>query len=225
MSNPFDLQHAVGVGADNGLNLAAMLEMVLRFAIAGVLGASIAYRPWRRLMADGPPPKPETAQAQTMIAVVGALMIAVIGDSMARAFGLVGLGAFIRFRSGIKDPRDAAVMFVMIGIGMACGLGHVPVAAIAAGFTGGVLALFDWTSRGRSRRTRAGIELEQPHTALSSIQAALTDARVVDMPRSNSAGIVVVEFGTSENADVASILAQLERHGVPGVMRVALRED
>ena len=53
-------------------------------------------------------------------------MVVVIGQSTARAFGLVGLGGFIRFRSGIKDTRDAAVMFVMIGIGMACGAGRDP---------------------------------------------------------------------------------------------------
>ncbi len=76
-------------------------------------------------------------------------MVAVIGDSMARAFGLVGLGAFIRFRSGIKDPRDAAVMFVMIGIGMACGLGAVPIAVVATLFVTVVLAMFDAGQRAR----------------------------------------------------------------------------
>ena len=54
--------------------------------------------------------------------MAGALLVVVIGDSLARAFGLVGLGTFIRFRAGVKDPRDVAILFVMIGVGMACGL-------------------------------------------------------------------------------------------------------
>ena len=121
---------------------AAHFETVLiRLVVASVLGASVAYRWWRRLMPNALPPARESAQAQTLIAVAGALMVTVIGDSMARAFGLVGLGAFIRFRSGIKDPRDAAVMFVMIGIGMACGLGNVPMALVAAFFSSVVLAV------------------------------------------------------------------------------------
>src|SRR4029078_10651891 len=93
----------------------------------------------------------ETAQAQTLIAIAGALMVVVIGQSTARAFGLFGLGGFIRFRSGIKDTRDAAVMFVMIGIGMACGLGAIPMAAVATLFASIVLAIFDLRPRARPR--------------------------------------------------------------------------
>ena len=92
--------------------------------MAGLLGAFLGYRLWRRLLPSTLPPARETAQAQTLIAIAGALMVVVIGQNTARAFGLVGLGGFIRFRSGIKDTRDAAVMFVMIGIGMACGAGR-----------------------------------------------------------------------------------------------------
>src|SRR5262245_34087234 len=107
--------------------------MATRFVVAALLGAMVAYRPWRRLLSQAPIPR-ETAQAQTLIAVAGAIMVAIIGDSTALAFGLVGLGGFIRFRSGIKDTRDAAVMFVMIGVGMACGLGLMGIAMAAAGF-------------------------------------------------------------------------------------------
>src|SRR5688572_31690189 len=98
-------------------------------ALAALLVAAVAYRVWRKLMPFTSPPALQGAQTQTLIAAAGALMVVVIGDNMARAFGLVGLGSFIRFRSGISDPRDAAVMFVMIGIGMACGLG-LPVMAL-----------------------------------------------------------------------------------------------
>src|SRR5262249_33494955 len=115
---PFD--SALGIG---GLDLARFEVILLRMIVAGLLGAFLGYRRWRRLLPNMLPPARETAQAQTLIAIAGALMVVVIGQSTARAFGLVGLGGFIRFRSGIKDTRDAAVMFVMIGIGMACGLG------------------------------------------------------------------------------------------------------
>src|SRR5581483_5195643 len=115
-----DFMHDLNLGRSlglEGLTPAHFIVILVRMAIAALLGAWVAYRSWRRLMRQTLPPSRESSQAQTLIAVAGALMVAVIGDSMARAFGLVGLGAFIRFRSGIKDPRDAAVMFVMIGIG------------------------------------------------------------------------------------------------------------
>ena len=218
----FDVHHAFGFG---NISLTTITEMLVRLAVAGLLGACVAYRPWRRLILDAPPPPTESAQAQTMIAVAGALMVAVIGDSLPRAFGLAGLGAFIRFRSGIKDPRDAAVMFVMIGIGMACGFGATPLAIAAAAFASAVLALFDATGRAQMRRTSVGIELEEPRAALESIQAALDHARFVELPKADAPGTVVVEFGSVGDVDVATILARLELHGVPGVKSVALRED
>src|SRR5580765_1481817 len=179
---------------------AARFETVfVRLLVAFALGAAIAYRPWRALIPSRRRPLPpalENAQAQTLIAVAGALMVSVIGDNMARAFGLVGLGAFIRFRSGIKDPRDAAVLFVMIGIGMACGLGNVPMALVAAGFCGVVLALFDATGKARLRRVRVVIDMDQPRVNFPVLRSVLSGARVLEIPTSNTDGDrVVFEVG------------------------------
>jgi hypothetical protein len=127
----------------DGVDLGHFEVVLFRLVIATLLGASVAYRWWRKLMRDSTPPPRESAQAQTLVAVAGALMVAVIGNSTARAFGLLGLGAFIRFRSGIKDPRDAALMFVVIGIGMACGHGAIPIAVVATLFVSAVLVIFD----------------------------------------------------------------------------------
>src|SRR5712692_180130 len=91
--------------AGDGMDVHQLGSMTLHLAAAALLAALAAYRPWRRLCARVPLPRAETAQSQTLIAVAAALMVAVIGNSTARAFGLVGLGAFMRFRTGIKDQR------------------------------------------------------------------------------------------------------------------------
>ena len=109
-------------------------------------------------------------------------MVVVIGHSTARAFGLVGLGGFIRFRSGIKDTRDAAVMFVMIGLGMACGLGAVPMAVVATLFAGTVLALFDVGRRARLRLVRVSVQVDDPRGAWERIKLAFPGARVLELP-------------------------------------------
>ena len=153
-----------GLGMDS-LDLGHFEVILLRMLTAGLLGAFLGYRLWRRLLPNTLPPARETAQAQTLIAIAGALMVVVIGQSTARAFGLVGLGGFIRFRSGIKDTRDAAVMFVMIGIGMACGLGAVPMAVVATLFASVVLAIFDLGRRARLRLTKVSIHATEPNAA------------------------------------------------------------
>jgi uncharacterized membrane protein YhiD involved in acid resistance len=217
------LDKALGLHGFSGRHFA---EILLRLVLAAVLGAIVAFRPWRRLFKGAQPPTIETSQAQTLIAVAGALMVAVIGDSMARAFGLVGLGAFIRFRSGIKDPRDAAVMFIMIGIGMACGLGLIPMAIVATCFGIAVLAMFDATGKARPRRVKLGIEVSDPREALPRIRAVFPRARVLGAPNANpDRGRVVLELTASEDVDAAAILEALEAQGVPGIRNVALEED
>src|SRR5690242_11897810 len=90
--------------------------MVPRLMAAVLIGTALAMRPWRLLIRK-PLPKAEMMQAQVLLCTAAAVITAVIGDSMAKAFGLVGLGGFVRFRSGLKDPRDAAILFLMIGLG------------------------------------------------------------------------------------------------------------
>ena len=85
-----------------------------------------------------------TAQAQAMhhaqilLCVSGAMMMVLINDSLARAFGIAGAASLVRFRTPVDDPRDAAVMFLLIGLGMASGLGSF---ALAGGGTA-MVALF-----------------------------------------------------------------------------------
>jgi len=197
--------------------------MIGRMGVAAALGAVVAFRPWRRLM-RWHFERPESG-AQVLIAVSGGLMTAVIGNNVALAFALVGLGGFIRFRSGIKDPRDAAVMFVMIGVGMACGLGAVPMALVATLFAGVVLAIFDASQRARPRLTRVAVAVSDPRKAFAHIRAVFPSARVLELPNTNpEPGRVVMELVLGETIDAASILRMLDDKEVPGVRSVSLEE-
>lgn len=220
---PFDLVAAAGLDT---LKFTHFLRVITRLALSFVLAAIVAFRPWRRFLRQAPRIGIEQAHAQVLIAVSGTLMIAVIEDQLARAFGLVGLGAFIRFRSGIKDPRDAAVMFVMIGIGMACGLGLVPLALVAAGFVAAILIVFDATGRVRPRLMRVVIAVDDPRAALPAVRGAFPAARVLAAPNTNpQPGKVVLEMALGEGADAETILKELEQKGVAGVREVSLDDD
>jgi hypothetical protein len=132
------------LGADAGAALDALhlRDLALRFAAAIAVGVLIAARPWR-LAIGRALPRAEMVQAQILLCAAAAVITVVIGNSVAKAFGLVGLGSFVRFRSGLKDPRDAAVLFLVIGLGMACGHGSIAVALAGAGFGAGLLAALD----------------------------------------------------------------------------------
>jgi hypothetical protein len=219
-----DLGETLGLG---NLDLGRYEVVFIRLVAAGLLGAFLGYRLWRRLLPNTVPPTREIAQAQTLIAIAGALMVVVIGQSTARAFGLVGLGGFIRFRSGIKDTRDAAAMFVMIGVGMACGLGAVPMAVVATLFASVVFALFDGGQRARLRVRRMTIDIAQPRAAWERIRLAFPGARVLEIPADANAesGELVVEAVVGETLDAAGVLALLEQKQVTGVRGVALEDN
>ena len=62
-------------------------------------------------------------ETQIVLAIVGALIMLVVGASLARAFGIVGAANLIRYRSKIEDPKDAVVMLSALAVGLASGVG------------------------------------------------------------------------------------------------------
>jgi hypothetical protein len=60
-------------------------------------------------------------QALILITVVISMVMAVIGNNIITAVGLMGALALIRFRNIIKDTRDIAFIFCSLVVGMACG--------------------------------------------------------------------------------------------------------
>src|SRR5438552_12905145 len=132
------------------------------------------------------PVERHTSHTQIMIGVAGAIIVTVIGDSLARAFGLVGLGGLIRFRSLIRDTRDAALMFLMIAIGMSCGLGMLALAALVAVIAFVVLFIFDFTDR--AHYTRVTVKVDEPRIALQAIRLSFPSARVLEAPNTKIMG-------------------------------------
>ncbi len=58
-----------------------------------------------------------------MISPIIAIIILLIGNNVARAFGLAGAFSIIRFRSQAGDPKDIAYVFFTMAAGLACGVG------------------------------------------------------------------------------------------------------
>ncbi len=60
-------------------------------------------------------------QSLVMVTVVVAMIMAVIGNNLVRAFGLMGALSIIRFRNVVKDTRDMVFIFCTLVVGMAAG--------------------------------------------------------------------------------------------------------
>lgn len=104
---------------------------LIRLPVAALLGAALALRPRRR---GTPPRTPAVLQTQIILAIVGAVIMLVVGASLARAFGIVGAANLIRYRSKIDDPKDAVVMLCTLAVGLASGVGLYLLASVSTGF-------------------------------------------------------------------------------------------
>lgn len=102
-----------------------------RLPMAAALGAALALRPRRR---GTPPRNPAVIQTQIILAVVGSVIMLVVGASLARAFGIVGVASLIRYRSKIDDPKDAVVMLSALAVGLAAGVGLYGIATFSTAF-------------------------------------------------------------------------------------------
>lgn len=114
----------------------------LRVILAFVLGVFIVniYR-WTHA---GIPQKSFTDTLIILCMLISVVMV-IIGDSIARAFSLVGALSIIRFRTAIQDPRDIGFVFYALAVGMAIGAGNPSVAVLAAFLIGIIiLGIYHW---------------------------------------------------------------------------------
>lgn len=73
-----------------------------------------------------------------MLTMITTLVIMVIGNNLARAFGLVGAMSIIRFRTAVKHTQDIMYIFFALAAGLACGAGMYFIALLGSlviGFT------------------------------------------------------------------------------------------
>ena len=111
-----------------GLQIPSLSDTVINILVAFALGFFIAwiYRRTHR----GFSYSASFVHTLMLLSMVTALVMMVIGTSIARAFSLVGALSIIRFRTPVKDTRDTAFVFFSLAIGMATGTGTHIVAIV-----------------------------------------------------------------------------------------------
>jgi hypothetical protein len=119
----------------------------VRLPIAALFGTALALRPRR---AGSPRRDAAVIETQIVLAIVGALIMLVVGASLARAFGIAGAANLIRYRAKIEDPKDAVVMLSALSVGLASGVGLFGIAAVGTGF----LVLTLWIIEGFETHVR-----------------------------------------------------------------------
>ena len=161
------------VGAEGGWEKSAA-RMLLRFLVAALLAALLAFR-WRRGLSFTKR-NPYVAQTQILLAVVAAAMMMIVGDSAARAFGIFAAASLVRFRTNIRDPKETTVLLVCMGVGLGAGVGRLDMSLILTIFvlfTLWILELFEEAQILRSMEISVATRsVERTNEVLKQIFAA-----------------------------------------------------
>ena len=178
------------VSTDWSAQFESLQHAVVRLPVATLLSAVLAFRPRRR---GTPPRQAPVIQTQIILAIVGAIVMLVVGASLARAFGIVGAAGLIRYRAKIEDPKDAGVMLSTLAIGLASGVGLYLFASFATIFVLGVL----WAIESIDPTPYALFDLEIATKDSASVKEAFEDVlrrrRIPFELRSTSADAISYE--------------------------------
>jgi anti-anti-sigma factor len=127
-------------------------------------------------------------QAQTLLCVSGAVMMIIIGNSLARAFGIAGAAGIVRFRTPVEDPKDVTILFLLMGLGMATGLGAFAVAGLGTAFLCTTLLVLDRLATQKARLMSVEISAPGRVFPTAHVEGVLARNHVVFEPREISQG-------------------------------------
>lgn len=105
-------------------------EMISHILVSVILGAAI-YLSYYITHAGTVYSKKFNVSLITLT-ILTATVMTVIGNNIALSLGMVGALSIVRFRTAIKDSRDATYIFWTIIVGICCGVGDYMVAAIGS---------------------------------------------------------------------------------------------
>lgn len=208
-----------------GPNDAPTVELAAKIGRAAVLGVVVAlvhFLTQRRGRAETAP----FVATLVLLTALIAMVTVVIGESVARAFGLAGALSIIRFRTVVDDTRDTAFVIFAVVVGMAVGSGFLAVAMTGVPIVAGLALLLSLWGRwpGGSRAATLVVRLaagSDPDAVVAGVvQKHTRESRLVavSMAKQGAAMDVTYSVRLRDPRGTLALLGELQRlEGVLGV--------
>ena len=184
-------------------------RLLLMLAEAALLGAALGVvRPVRREIV---PRSTQVIHSQILLAIVGAMIMIIVAESLARAFAIVGAAGLVRYRARIKDPKDAGVMLVALAVGLATGSG---LTSFAVGGTAFVIAIL-WILESLEPPERSPLQLtvttSDPGRLQAEIEHALRHKGVTYELRRTEAGTLLYDVTVPFDQNIRKLSKLLKK--------------
>src|SRR6478736_4799561 len=131
-----------------------ILRLFLSLSLAVGCAYAIAWHPRRASLAD-PLADLEERKALILLGVVGAVVAELSGTSQTLAFVIFGIGALLRFRTVLDNPKLTGKAIMVVVVGLACGMGSWAMAVFVTAFS---WLLVYWLDSHASCRIRIRLE-------------------------------------------------------------------
>ncbi|HLN97028.1 MAG TPA: MgtC/SapB family protein [Pyrinomonadaceae bacterium] len=147
-----------------------ILRLFLSLTLAVGCAFAIAWHP-RRASIRNPLADFEERKALILLGVVGAVVAELSGTSQTLAFVIFGIGALLRFRTVLDNPKLTGKAIMVVVVGLACGMGSWAMAVFVTAFSW--LLLF-WLDSHSSCRVRIRLDdTEDPKPVFDAVQSLL----------------------------------------------------
>jgi hypothetical protein len=147
-----------------------ILRVFLSFALAVGLSWAIAWHPRRSSLVD-PISDFEERKALILLGMVGAVVAELSGSSPTLAFVIFGIGALLRFRTVLENPKLTGKAIIVVVVGLACGIGAWAIAVMVTIFS---WVLIYWLESHASCRLRIRMsDHANPQPILSTVESLL----------------------------------------------------
>ena len=147
-----------------------ILRLFLSLSLAVGCAWAIAWHPRRASLAN-PLADLEERKALILLGVVGAVVAELSGTSQTLAFVIFGIGALLRFRTLLDNPKLTGKAIMVVVVGLACGMGSWAMAVFVTAFS---WLLVFWLDSHSSCRVRIRLDDgEDPKPVFGTVQSLL----------------------------------------------------
>lgn len=151
-----------------------LLRLFLSISLALACAWAISWRPRRWTVLD-PIASLEERNALVILGMVGAIIAELSQTSHTLAFVIFGIGALLRFRTVLDNPKATVKAILVVVIGLACGLGSWTMAVFVTAISCLLLLSLDSYVTGSLTVRLAGTE--DPKSIHGLVQSSLTPHR------------------------------------------------
>jgi len=147
-----------------------ILRLFLSLTLAVGCAFAIAWHPRRASLRD-PLQDFEERKALILLGVVGAVVAELSGTSQTLAFVIFGIGALLRFRTLLDNPKLTGKAIMVVVVGLACGMGSWAMAVFVTAFS---WLLMFWLDSHSSCEVRIRLDdTEDPRPVFDAVQSLL----------------------------------------------------